>query len=126
LVRHSRREDISIQPIYDCVVDRYVGQRTLLVGDSGTMTWPHTASGAPKALEELAVSCSSLPELLAAYDDQRCGAARTLSKIGQRIERAQVLETPDWGRMRAQDFEQWIAAILAGDTFYLFGEKETA
>ena len=128
LIAHSQREDVSIQPIYDSCVDTYVGKRSLLIGDAGTMTRPHTASGATKALEDalaledIAQRVSEVDELLQRYDAQRCDQARTLNRIGQRIGQAQVIETPDWGAMTAEDFEDWHKGILSGDTLYLYKE----
>jgi 2-polyprenyl-6-methoxyphenol hydroxylase-like FAD-dependent oxidoreductase len=52
LVRLSPIEEVSLQPIYDERVDRYTGLRTLLIGDAGTVTRPHTGSGATKALQD--------------------------------------------------------------------------
>lgn len=126
LFGHSPREDISIQPIYDSVVDTYVSSRTLLIGDAGTMTRPHTASGATKALEDalaletITGEVQTPSELLERYDAQRCDLAKTLSRIGRSIGRAQVEETPDWGSMLPADFEEWHKDMLAGDKLYLY------
>ncbi|MCP4382443.1 MAG: NAD(P)-binding protein [Hyphomicrobiales bacterium] len=131
LIRQSPRQDVSIQPIFDNVVDTYRGRRALLVGDAGTMTRPHTARGATKALEDvlaledIAREADTVDDLLDRYDAERCTAARDLSEIGQRIGRAQVLETPDWGRMTPAHFEDWIKATLAGKTLYLFGDSSS-
>ncbi len=128
LLAHTRHEDVSIQPIYDSVVDTYVSDRTLLIGDAGTMSRPHTASGATKALEDalaletLAATAANLPDLLKRYDAERCGQAKTLSQIGRRIGQMQVVETPNWGHMSPQDFVDLHAAILSGDKLYLYGE----
>ena len=129
LIGHSPREDISIQPIYDSVVDSYVSQRTLLIGDAGTMSRPHTASGATKALqdalalEKLANSANDLESLLTRYDEERCGEAKRVAEIGRRIGQAQVIDTPDWGRMTPADFDRWTKAMLAGQKLYLYGEE---
>lgn len=129
LIAHSRREDVSIQPIYDSIVDSFVGERTLLIGDAATMTRPHTASGATKALEDalalgsLAMSCTSLTELLREYDALRCEGAKVLAEIGRRIGEAQVINTPDWGAMGSAEFAAWTKAMLAGDKLYLYGEE---
>ena len=128
LIAHSKREEVSIQPIYDSVVDTYVGSRTLLMGDAGTLTRPHTASGATKALEDalaietLAEQVSDLPELLSRYDEERCGEARRISDIGRRIGNALVTNTPNWGSMMPADFETWAKTILKGEKLYVFGE----
>ncbi len=129
LIAHTGHANVSIQPIYDSVVDTYVSDRTLLIGDAGTMTRPHTASGATKALEDalaleaLAATAGDLPELLESYDAQRCGQAKTLSQIGRRIGQMQVVETPNWGSMSPKDFEDLHAAILSGEKLYLYGDK---
>ena len=128
LIAHTRHEHVSIQPIYDSIVDTYVSDRTLLIGDAGTMTRPHTASGATKALEDalaletLAATAVDLPDLLGSYDDQRCGQAKTLSQIGRRIGQMQVVETPNWGEMSPKDFEDLHSDILSGNKLYLYGE----
>ena len=128
LLAHTRHEDLSLQPIYDSVVDTYVSKRTMLIGDAGTMTRPHTASGATKALEDalalekIAGSAENLSDLLERYDEQRSGQAKTLSQIGRRIGQMQVVETPDWAGMSHQDFEDLHKAILSGDKLYLYGE----
>ena len=48
----SPREEISIQPVYDESVERYVSGRTALIGDAGTLSRPHTGSGATKAMQD--------------------------------------------------------------------------
>lgn len=129
LFRHSQREDILIQPIYDSVVTTYVGQRVLLVGDAGTLTRPHTASGATKALEDalaieaLAGNVENVPELLARYDRQRCHRAKTISEIGKRLGQEMVVDTPDWNAMTHADFEDWTKTMLAGETLYFYGSN---
>ncbi len=129
LIAHSAREDISIQPIYDSVVNTYVGKNMLLIGDAGTMTRPHTASGATKALEDalaletFAKEDIQISEMLARYDADRCGKAKTICEIGQRIGMAQVTNTPEWKNMEPADFENWIKATLAGDKLYLYGDN---
>ncbi|QMU56782.1 MAG: hypothetical protein GKR98_00320 [Boseongicola sp.] len=129
LIAHSRREDISIQPIYDSVVDTYVSDRLLLIGDAGTVPRPHTASGATKALEDamaleaIAADALDVPELLARYDAERCATAKSISGIGRRIGQAQVLDTPDWAAMKPADFEDWIQQTLSGEKLYFYGEN---
>ena len=129
LIAHSRREDVSIQPIYDSIVDTYVSSRILLIGDAGSLTRPHTASGATKALgdalaiESLAGEVGDLPELLSRYNSERCSNARTIAEIGRRIGQAQVVDTPDWASMKPADFEESVHSILAGDQLYLFDGK---
>ena len=130
LVAHTRREDVSIQPIYDSIVDSYVGRRLMLIGDAGSIPRPHTASGATKALEDalalevIAKQAKDLPELLARYDQERCAAARTISEIGRRIGQAQVVDTPNWGQMTPADFEAFIKNILSGEKLYLYGDQD--
>ena len=129
LIAHSRREDISIQPIYDSVADTYVSDRLLLIGDAGTIPRPHTASGATKALEDalaleaIATEASDISELLSRYDAARCAVAKSICGIGRRIGQSQVLDTPNWGEMQPADFEAWIKQTLSGEKLYFYGEK---
>jgi 2-polyprenyl-6-methoxyphenol hydroxylase-like FAD-dependent oxidoreductase len=52
VIRESPLEEVSIWPIYDDPVDSYVHGRVMLIGDAGTVTRPHTCSGATKALQD--------------------------------------------------------------------------
>lgn len=116
-----------MQPIYDHAIPRYVSGRALLIGDAATITRPHTASGATKALQDaltLERTCrehGSLDEALTAYDHERCVAGNELVELGRRLGRAQVEKTPDWASMTADDFEAWIRATLAGQRLYHYG-----
>lgn len=128
LVKHSPREHIAVQPIYDSVVDTYVSDRVLLLGDAGSTTRPHTASGATKALEDalaidaIAQNAADLPDLLSRYDAVRCSEAKRISRLSRRIGQAQVVDTPEWSRMTPQDFEAWIKDTLSGEQLFIFGE----
>ena len=121
LVRLSPIEEVSLQPIYDERVDRYTGRRTLLIGDAGTVTRPHTGSGATKALqdalalERLAQEHADWETLLPVYDLERVEAGNWLVELGRRIGRAQVEETPNWAAMTPDDFDAWTKATLAGE-----------
>jgi len=128
IVRASPREEVSIQPIYDEAVDSYVSGRVMLIGDAGTVSRPHTGSGATKALQD-ALSLERLTHeyddwdaLLTAYDAERVEAGRSLVEMGRRIGRAQVEQTPDWAAMSPGDFEAWTAATLAGEQLYFYGD----
>lgn len=52
VVRLTDAKFLSVQPIYDEAISTYVSGRVLLIGDAGTITRPHTASGATKALQD--------------------------------------------------------------------------
>jgi 2-polyprenyl-6-methoxyphenol hydroxylase-like FAD-dependent oxidoreductase len=124
LVRLSPIEEVSLQPIYDEPVDRYTGLRTLLIGDAGAVTRPHTRSGATKALqdalalERLTHEHTDWETLLPAYDLERVEAGNRLVQLGRRIGRAQVEETPNWAAMTTDDFDAWTKATLAGERLY--------
>lgn len=129
LIAHTQREEVSIQPIYDSVVDTYISKRILLIGDAGTLTRPHTASGATKALEDalaietLGKEAGDLSELLSRYNAQRCQRARIISEISRRIGQVQVVDTPNWADMTPADFEEMIQSILRGEELYLYDEN---
>jgi 2-polyprenyl-6-methoxyphenol hydroxylase-like FAD-dependent oxidoreductase len=128
LIRLTNRDEISLQPIYDLTVPGYAKDRTLLIGDAGALTRPHTASGATKALADalaladIARTADSLDELMTRYDDQRRDESNEIVEMGRRIGQAQVVETPDWMAMSPGDFQQWAQATLAGKSLYFWGK----
>jgi 2-polyprenyl-6-methoxyphenol hydroxylase-like FAD-dependent oxidoreductase len=128
VVRLSRPDEISVQPIYDDILPSYVSDRVLLLGDASTVTRPHTGSGATKALqdalalERIAGRDASWQEVLADYDKERATAGNTLVDLGKRIGRAQVEHTPEWASMTPADFEAWTAATLSGENLYFYGD----
>ncbi len=124
----SPRHELSIQPIYDELVDTYVDGRVVLTGDAATLSRPHTGSGATKAiqdarlLEELGRTHTTWGPLLAAYDEDRTATGRTLVGLGRRIGRDQVESTPPWAEMTPEDFQAWTAGTLSGDTLYFWDD----
>ncbi len=125
----SPHEELSIQPIYDELVDTYVRGRVVLAGDAATLSRPHTGSGATKAiqdarlLEELGRSHTTWAPLLAAYDEDRTAEGRRLVDLGRRIGRDQVEHTPPWAEMTPDDFQAWTAGTLSGDTLYFWSDE---
>ena len=123
VVKGTRLSELSLQPVYDVTIPTYVSSRIVLVGDAGTVARPHTGSGATKAMEDalaLERACSehdSWPEVLAAYDRERCPFGNELVELGRRLGRAQVQHTPPWDRMTAGDFQHWMTETLAGRRF---------
>ncbi len=115
---------MSIQPIYDQTVDRYVDGRLALIGDASTLARPHTGSGATKAmrdarcLELLGAEHDEWPSLLEAYDALRTPAGRALVELGRRIGRNQVEQTPAWTTMTPDDFDVWTSGSLSGQQLY--------
>ena len=126
VVRLTDARALSVQPVYDEALESYASGRVVLIGDAGTVTRPHTASGATKALQDaLALERAWLEhdtwdEALAAYDAERCSAGNELVELGRRIGRAQVEETPDWHSMTAADLDAWTRDTLAGQRHYLY------
>ena len=127
VIRASPLEEVSIQPIYDDLVESYVDGRVMLSGDAGTVTRPHTGSGATKALQDalclarLGQEHDEWPDLLAAYDAERTAAGVSLVRLGRRLGRDMVEQTPDWGAMTAEDFDAWTRQTLSGERLYFYG-----
>jgi len=124
----SPASEVSIQPIYDQLAETYVQGRVALIGDAGTVTRPHTGSGATKAIQD-ALTLARLGDehddwaaLLAAYDLDRTATGRSLVGLGRRIGHAQVEATPAWADMSPDDFEAWTAATLSGEKVYFYGD----
>lgn len=121
---------VSIQPVYDETVDRYVDGRLALIGDAATLARPHTGSGATKAmrdarcLEQLGAEHHDWPSLLAAYDADRTPVGRALVELGRRIGRDQVEQTPPWADMTPDDFDAWAAGSLGGERLYFYATPE--
>ncbi len=128
IIRESPPEEVSIQPIYDDLVDSYVHGRVILIGDAGTVTRPHTGSGATKALQDalclarLGQEHDEWPALLAAYDTERTAAGVSLVQLGRGLGRDLVERTPDWGSMKPDDFEDWTKQTLSGERLYFYGD----
>jgi len=125
VVRVTEPQFLFLQPIYDQTMATYVSGRVVLAGDAATVTRPHTASGAAKALEDAlaleraARGHADWSSALKAYDEERCAAGNRLVELGRRLGRAQVEETPDWPSMTAEQWEQWTRASLAGQKLYV-------
>ena len=126
----SPAEEVSIQPVYDESVDHYVRGRVALIGDAGSLSRPHTGSGATKAmqdarcLEALGTDAEGWDPLLAAYDHDRAATGRTLVELSRRIGRDQVEHTPPWASMSEADFEAWTQASLSGEQLYFWGSED--
>ena len=101
-----------------------------MVGDAGTVSRPHTGSGATKALqdalclERLGREHDTWADLLAAYDAERTAAGVALVELGRRIGRDQIERTPPWATMSADDVAAWIKATLAGQRLYFYGDTD--
>ena len=102
----------------------------MLIGDAGTVTRPHTGSGATKAmqdaltLERLGAEHGDWELVLAAYDADRTATGDSLVELGRRIGRDQVEQTPPWGEMTPDDFDAWTKGTLSGVQLYFYGESE--
>ena len=128
LARYSRRQEVFIQTIYGQVVSNYSKGRVTLVGDAGSVTRPHTASGATQAFQDAlalqaAIASGKIWEsTLRAYSDERTESDNSIVALGQRIGHAQVVDTPDWLSMTVADFEAWTKEVLHGEKLYLHGD----
>jgi 2-polyprenyl-6-methoxyphenol hydroxylase-like FAD-dependent oxidoreductase len=124
----TESHEISIQPIYDETVPGYVQNRVALLGDAGTVTRPHTGSGATKALQEamlledLVAEHDDWQTVFAIYDHERTAAGNSIVELGRRIGAAQVQQTPPWADMKPTDFQQWTKDTLSGTRLYFYGD----
>jgi len=130
LLSLTQHDEISVQPIYDETTPGYVSGRVLLIGDAGTVTRPHTGSGATKALQEamlledLCVEHDEWAPVLDAYNASRTEAGNSIVELGRRIGAAQVEHTPPWSSMSADDFDRWTKDILSGSKLYFYGNQD--
>lgn len=99
----------------------------LLAGDAASITRPHTASGATKALqdalclERVLRASSSAAEALHRYADERSDEGARLVALGRRLGHAMVERTPDWAAMGPPEVAEWSRATLDGAGSYLYG-----
>lgn len=106
---------LAVQPVEDVAATRYGLQRVVLVGDAGSVSRPHTGSGAVKALqdalclERLGRSASTWAELSAEYDKERRATADALVRLGRAFGRCLVEETPGWRDVGADDIRMIMA-----------------
>jgi 2-polyprenyl-6-methoxyphenol hydroxylase-like FAD-dependent oxidoreductase len=120
---------MAVHPVHDLPLPRVARAPFLLAGDAGTITRPHTASGAGKALQDALQLERALREApspadaVAAYDAQRTEQGNQLVSIGRALGRAQVEDTPDWNAMDAAGMAAWAEAMLNGRPHYLYGER---
>ena len=130
LIELTRPMELSIQPIYDETVPAYHSGRIALIGDAGTVTRPHTGSGATKALqealllEELTQELDDWGSILDRYDSERTAAGNSIVELGRRIGAAQVENTPPWREMQPADFESWVSDTLSGTKLYFYGDQD--
>lgn len=125
---------ISIHPILDRIPKSFstLDGLGLLLGDAGAVLRPHTASGTTKAIMEALLLQKLIQEPNAtwqsvseAYQTDRDDDAKVKVALGERLGRAQVLETPDWQNMEAADFDEWLAAQVAGSGNYMYKGLKT-
>ncbi|MGW1412427.1 FAD-dependent monooxygenase [Streptomyces sp. NPDC002403] len=120
----------ALHPVADFVVPRAAEPPFLLAGDAASVTRPHTASGAVKALQDALClerslrASSSAAEALRRYADERSAEGARLVGLGRRLGRALVGNTPDWPAMGPAQVEALSRAALDGDDSYLYGSVQ--
>lgn len=130
IVARGEHASQALHPVADFVVPRAAEAPFLLAGDAASVTRPHTASGAVKALQDalclersLHVS-SSAAEALRRYADERSAEGARLVGLGRRLGRAFVENTPDWPALGPAEVEALSRAALDGDDSYLYGSVQ--
>ena len=119
-------DEISVYPVYDLEVDAYARGSLLLAGDAGSVTRPHTGSGAVKAfgdalcLERVLLEEPSLQQVVDRYSRERIGEGGKLVALGRRLGRTHVEEVPDFSLMDDADVQAWLEAPFKGEDHYIF------
>ncbi|MFD0342918.1 FAD-dependent monooxygenase [Streptomyces sp. NPDC127117] len=130
IVARGEHTSQAIHPVADFVVPRAAEPPFLLAGDAASVTRPHTASGAVKALQDALClerslrACASAAEALHRYADERSAEGARLVGLGRRLGRAFVENTPDWQAMGPAEVEALSRAALDGDDSYLYGSVQ--
>lgn len=127
IVGRGAHTSLACHDVADFHVPRVADPPYLLVGDAASITRPHTASGATKALqdalclERVLRASSSAAEALHRYADERSEEGARLVALGRRLGRAMVERTPDWAAMGPREVAEWSRATLDGAGSYLYG-----
>ncbi|MEE1772998.1 FAD-dependent monooxygenase [Streptomyces sp. JV185] len=130
IVARGEHTSQALHPVADFVVPRAAEPPFLLAGDAASVTRPHTASGAVKALQDALClerslrASSSAAEALRRYADERSAEGARLVGLGRRLGRALVGNTPDWPAMGPAEVEALSRAALDGDDSYLYGSVQ--
>jgi len=125
LIRAGGPEVLSVQPIYDHATPSNVVDRVILAGDAAALCRPHTASGVVKAMQEAIAfeaagsTYETWPEVLAAFEAERCPAGTEVVEMSRLLGHGLVSHTPDWAGMTAQEAELFITSLIAGRTLYM-------
>ncbi|MET9658418.1 FAD-dependent monooxygenase [Streptomyces sp. NPDC006510] len=116
--------------VADFAVPRAAEPPFLLAGDAASVTRPHTASGAVKALQDALClerslqASSSAAEALHRYADERSPEGARLVGLGRRLGRELVENTPDWPAMGPAEVDALSRAALNGTRSYLYGSVQ--
>ncbi|MEU1435224.1 FAD-dependent monooxygenase [Streptomyces sp. NPDC005786] len=127
IVARGAHTSLACHDVTDFHVARVAEPPFLLAGDAASITRPHTASGATKALrdalclERVLRASSSAAGALRRYADERSGEGARLVALGRRLGRAMVERTPDWAAMGPAEVAEWSRATLDGADSYLYG-----
>ncbi|MFG2406579.1 FAD-dependent monooxygenase [Streptomyces brevispora] len=127
IVGRGAHTSLACHDVSDFHVPRVARPPFLLAGDAASITRPHTASGATKALQDALCleralrSASSPAEALHQYADERSGEGARLVALGRRLGYAMVERTPDWASMGATEVAAWCRSTLDGAGSYLYG-----
>lgn len=130
IVGRGAHTSLACHDVADFHVPRVAEPPFLLAGDAASITRPHTASGATKALQDALCleralrASSSAAEALARYADERSDEGARLVALGRRLGHAMVERTPDWAAMGPTEVEEWSRATLDGTGSYLYGSVQ--
>jgi hypothetical protein len=114
-----------IQAVFDLSIPHYRRGRLCLIGDASTLCRPHAASGAVKALSNALALADTLTtpgvldDVLRTWDAAQSAEGQRLVTLGQVMGRAFVQDVPAWKQMDAAAMEQWWAALMHGQHWYV-------
>ncbi|MFF3954900.1 FAD-dependent monooxygenase [Streptomyces sp. NPDC001890] len=130
IVARGEHSAQALHPVADFVVSRAAEPPFLLAGDAASVTRPHTASGAVKALQDALClerslrASASAAEALHRYADERSAEGVRLVGLGRRLGRVFVENAPDWPALGPAEVEALSRAALDGDDSYLYGSVQ--
>jgi 2-polyprenyl-6-methoxyphenol hydroxylase-like FAD-dependent oxidoreductase len=107
--------DAFAQPIYIADVSGYRKGRICLIGDAGAVAQPFTAGGVFKGMNnalDMAEALSTqagVDEALAEWSATETATGRRLTTLGIQLEKALILDIPDFALMDEAGMRDWWA-----------------
>jgi len=123
IICNANATDFSLQVIYDCSIPAHFKGHICLSGDAGTLSRPHTGSGALKGIGsaiKLAEEIKGSHDLSLALEKWNAEVTAEGEKqiaFGKQMGEALLLQGIDWSTMDATSMEKWWNSWITAPSF---------